>query len=73
LGIKLLFSTTCNPQTDGQTKIVNRTLTQLLCTVIQKNLENWEDYFPFIEVAYNRSVHSATEFSPFEIVYGLTL
>ena len=70
MGTKLLFSTTCHPQADGQTEVVNRTLTQLLRAVIQKNLKNWEDCLSFIEFAYNRSVHSTTEFSPFEIVYG---
>ena len=38
---------------------------------IQKNLKNWEDWLSFIEFAYNHNVHSTTEFSPFEIVYGL--
>ena len=70
LGTKLLFSTACHPQTDGQTEVVNRTLSQLLRTVIQKNLKNWEECLSFIEFAYNRSVHSSTDYSPFEIVYG---
>ena len=65
----MLFSTTCHPQTDGQTEVVNRILSTLLRTIIQKNLKNWEDCLPFIEFAYNRSVHSTTDFSPFEIVY----
>ncbi|CAA7021643.1 unnamed protein product [Microthlaspi erraticum] len=70
LGTKLLFSTTCHPQTDGQTEVVNRTLGTLLRVLLKKNLKNWDDCLPHIEFAYNHSVHSASKFSPFEIVYG---
>src|SRR5436190_13075011 len=69
LGTKLLFSTTCHPQTDGQTEVVNRTLSTLLRAIIQKNIKTWEECLPHVEFAYNRSVHSATQFSPFEVVY----
>ena len=65
-----MYSTTCHPQTDGQTEVVNRTLTQLLRTIINNNLKTWEDCLPFVEFAYNRSIHSSTSYSPFEIVYG---
>jgi hypothetical protein len=70
LGTKLLFSTTCHPQTVGQTKVVNRTLSTMLRVVLKKNLKLWEECLPHIEFAYNHSVHSSTKMCPFEIVYG---
>ncbi|KAK1653261.1 hypothetical protein QYE76_071066 [Lolium multiflorum] len=69
LGTKLLFSTTCHPQTDGQTEVVNRTLSQLLRSMIKKNLKEWEECLSHVEFAYNRAVHSTTELCPFEVVY----
>jgi hypothetical protein len=70
IGTKLLFSTTCHPQTDGQTEVVNRTLSTLLRSVLKKNSKLWEECLPHVEFAYNRVVHSTTNHSPFEIVYG---
>ena len=68
-----MFSTTCHPQTDGQTEVVNRTLSALLRTMVKKNIKFWEDCLPHVEFAYNHSVHRATKFSPFQIVYGFSL
>ena len=70
LGTKLLFSTTCHPQIEGQTKVVNRTLSTLLRAIIKKNIKTWEVCLPHVEFVYNRTIHFVTKFSPFEIVYG---
>ncbi|KAH0669564.1 hypothetical protein KY285_023727 [Solanum tuberosum] len=70
LGTKLLFSTSCHPQTDGQTEVVNRTLGNMLRAVLKGKLISWEDYLPIVEFAYNRTFHSSTGKTPFEVVYG---
>ncbi|KAK8979725.1 hypothetical protein V6N11_027760 [Hibiscus sabdariffa] len=56
--------------TDGQTEVVNRVLSTLLRAVIKKNIKTWKDCLPHVEFAYNHDVHSATNMSPFEVVYG---
>jgi hypothetical protein len=70
LGMKLLFSITWHPQTDGQMEVVNRALSILLRSLIKKNLREWEECLPHIEFAYNRAVHSTTNKCPFEVVHG---
>ncbi|KAK1561505.1 hypothetical protein QYE76_007581 [Lolium multiflorum] len=59
-GVKLLFSSSSHPQTDGQTEVVNRSLSTLLRTLVKTNLKSWEDCLPHAEFAYNRAKHSTT-------------
>ena len=49
---------------------MNRTLEQLMCAIIRKNMKSWDKILPHIEFAYNRDVHSTIHYSPFEIVYS---
>jgi hypothetical protein len=42
----------------------------LLRSILKKNLKLWEESLPHVEFAYNKVVHSATNFCPFKIVYG---
>ncbi|KAK1662638.1 hypothetical protein QYE76_050797 [Lolium multiflorum] len=62
---------TCNKSKSKlKPHVVNRTLSQLLRSMIKKNLKEWEECLPHVEFAYNRAVHSTTELCPFEVVYG---
>jgi hypothetical protein len=70
LGTKLLFSTTSHHQTDGQTEVVNHTLSTVLRAILKSNLKLWNECLLHIEFAYNRSVHSTMKLSLFQVVYG---
>ncbi|CDJ47222.1 hypothetical protein EBH_0071610 [Eimeria brunetti] len=64
------MSSSYNPQTDGQTERVNRTLEQMLRTYIQADEREWEGLLPALELACNTASHSSTALSPFEIMIG---
>ncbi|RDX60326.1 hypothetical protein CR513_61531, partial [Mucuna pruriens] len=54
LGTKLLFSTACHPQADGQIEI----------------MKTWEDSLPHIEFAYNKVVNFIISHTSFKLING---
>jgi hypothetical protein len=68
-GIKLKRTTAYHPRSNGVTENFNKVLGHALAIFNQKH-ENWPELVPYIEFAYNTSVHQSTGFSPHYIVYG---
>ena len=71
MGTKLSYSTTCHPQTYGQTEVTNRTLGTLLRALINLQSIAWDLLLPHVEFAFNKVPNKTTSVSPFKIVYGL--
>ena len=70
MGTKLNFSSAYHPQIDGQTKVVNRSLGNLLRSLAGNKPKQWDLALSQAEFAYSRSKNRTTQLSPFEIVYG---
>jgi hypothetical protein len=45
-------------------------LAEYLRHYVSEDQSNWDLFIPFATYVYNTTVHSATAFSPFELVYG---
>jgi hypothetical protein len=65
LGTDLAFSSAYHPQTDGQTEVVNRSLGDLLRSLVTEHHNSWDQILPQAEFAYNDSVNRSTGKSPF--------
>lgn len=63
-------SSAYHPESDGQTERVNRVLEDYLRHYIDEHQDNWVQYLPFAEFAYNNSVHESTQTTPFRLNYG---
>ncbi|GBG92241.1 hypothetical protein CBR_g54784 [Chara braunii] len=62
-GTQLRFSSSYHPQTDGQTKITNKTLRDILRKIVRDD-QQWDLYLAHAEIAYNHAVSPATGMSP---------
>ena len=65
LQTRLNFSTAHHPQTDGLTERTNQTLETYLRAYVSAQQDDWTDYLPLAEFAFNNHIHSSTRTSPF--------
>ena len=65
LGIKANVSTAYHPQMDGQTEQVNQEIEQYLCIFVNHRQNDWVEWLPIAEFAYNNCIHSSTRQTPF--------
>ena len=70
MGIRLDFSTTFDPQTDGQSKRTIQTLEDMLRMCVMDFGGQWDLHLPLIEFAYNDSYHASIEMAPYKALYA---
>jgi hypothetical protein len=71
LGTNLSFNSSYHPQMDGQKKVINRSLGDLLRSLVTEHHSQWDNILPQVEFAYNDSINISIGQSPFHIVYGV--
>jgi hypothetical protein len=72
LGVKLKMSSAYHPQTDGATERANRTVVQMLRSIIGPGQTNWVSKLAAIEFAINMARSESTSISPFLANSGRT-
>lgn len=68
--VKHIKTTSYHPQTDGLVERFNRTLCDMLSCYVSNNPENWDNYLPFVTLAYNTAEQSTLKCSPFYLFFG---
>jgi hypothetical protein len=68
-GVQLHMSTAFHPQSNDQTKAVNKIVTMYLRCFTGDRPRHWVQWLPWAEFYYN-SFQSSLRATPFRIVYG---
>jgi len=70
LKIRQTSTTPYHPQSNGSLERSHRSLAEYLRNFIGKDQLNWDTRIPYAMFCHNSTVHSATKFQPYHLVYG---
>ena len=70
MGVKHLRTSAYHPQTNSSAESFNRELIKIMCTLLDDpDDEEWQLFLPAVQFSYNTAVCSATNSSPFFLMY----
>ena len=69
-GMKQKMSSSYHPQTDGQTKVMNRTIEDYLRALTRDDQDRWDEMLTMAEVSVNNVVNTSRGETPFYSNYG---
>jgi hypothetical protein len=72
LGVHKTRTTPFRPQSDGQSERNIKTITKMLAMLTDQQ-EEWDQYLPFVTMAYRATPHATTELSPNFMMFGREL
>ena len=70
LGSEVNLSTAHHPQSDGQSEREIQTLITALRSYVNAMGNDWDEYLPALELAFNSKQQASTGAAPFTLVYG---
>jgi hypothetical protein len=71
LGTNLSFSSSYHHQIDGHTEVVNKSMVNLLRSLVTEQGHQWDQILAQAKFAFKNSINRSTGKIPFEIVYGI--
>lgn len=68
--MRRIQTTGFHPQSNGRLERVHATLAKMLSHFVNRHQTDWDEYLPYVTMAYNSQHHESTGYSPFELLFG---